>query len=78
MNSKQIWVSPNHGAGWRVYRPGLSRDSAHAHTKEEAVDIAENIARNHGLDTKVQRRDGTISPEGNTYPRSRDQFPPRG
>jgi len=78
MNSKQIWVSPNYDTGWRVHKPGSSRDSAHALTKEEAVDIAENIARNQGLDTKVQRRDGTISPEGNTYPRSRDQFPPRG
>ena len=78
MASNQIWVSPNHSDGWRVHRPESSRDSAHAATKEEALDIAENIARNQGLDTKVQRRDGTISPEGNTYPRSRDKFPPRG
>jgi len=78
MASNQIWVSPKNGDGWRVHRPGSCRDSAHTGTKEEALDIAENIARNQGLDTRVQRRDGTISSEGNTYPRSRDNFPPRG
>jgi hypothetical protein len=78
MTCNQVWVSPNRGDGWRIHRPGSSRDSAHAGTKVEAMDIAESIARNQGLDTRVQRRNGTISPEGNTYPKSRDNFPPRG
>jgi len=78
MTSNQIWVSPDQDGGWRVHKPSAKKDSAHADKKSEAMDIAEDIARNQRLDTKVQRRDGTISPEGNTYPRSRDKFPPRG
>ena len=77
MSNNQIWVSPNKG-DWRVHRPGINRDSAHTDTKAEAVAVAERIARNQGLDTKVQRQNGTLSQEGNTYPRSRDKFPPRG
>ena len=76
-DSKQVWVSPSQ-SGWRVHKPGAANDSAHTNIKSEAIEIAERIARNQGLDTKVQRLDGTISPESNTYPRSRDKFPPRG
>jgi hypothetical protein len=78
MQNKQIWVSPDKGDGWRVHKPGAERDIAHTHNKFEAIQRAEEIARNQGLDTKVQRIDGTLSSEGNTYPRSRDKFPPRG
>lgn len=77
MSNSQIWVSPS-DEGWRVHKPRAERDSAHANTKAQAIDIAERIARNQGLDTKVQRLDGTLSPEGNTYPKSRDRFPPKG
>ena len=77
MANKQMWISPDSG-DWRVHRPGLSKDSAHTEAKAEALKIAERIARNQSLDTKVQRRDGAISSEGNTYPWSRDKFPPRG
>lgn len=77
MGSKQIWVSPDQG-DWRVHKPGAEKDSAHTETKAEALQIADRIARNQGLDTKVQRQDGTLSEEGNTYPRSRDKFPPKG
>lgn len=78
MANNQIWVSPNNGDGWRVHKPGAERDSAHTETKADALKIADRIAQNQGLDTKVQRLDGTLSPEGNTYPRSRDPFPPKG
>lgn len=77
MSNKQIWVSPDDD-GWRVHRPGASRDVIHTGTKAEAMNVAERVAKNQELDTKVQRLDGTISSEGNTYPRSRDKFPPRG
>lgn len=77
MGNNQIWVSPNQG-DWRVHKPGLNRDLAHTENKAEAVEVAERIARNQGLDTKVQRQNGTLSTEGNTYPRSRDKFPPQG
>ncbi|MCX6810847.1 MAG: DUF2188 domain-containing protein [Candidatus Berkelbacteria bacterium] len=77
MSGKQIWVSPADD-GWRVHKPGTVKDSARTDTKAEALEIAERIARNQNLDTKVQRADGKLSAEGNTYPRSRDKFPPRG
>lgn len=77
VNITQVWVSPNNDR-WRIHRPGAQRDILHTGTKYEAIQRAENIARNFGLDTKVQRLGGTISPEGNTYPRGRDKFPPRG
>lgn len=73
----QIWVSPDNG-DWRVHKPGAQKDIAHTQNKTEAMNIAERIARNQGLDTKVQRVDGTLSSEGNTYPRSRDNYPPKG
>jgi len=76
-NITQVWVSPAE-IGWRVYRPGSQRDILHTETKSEAVQKAESVAKNFGFDTKVQRLDGTISPEGNTYPRGRDKFPPKG
>lgn len=78
MQTKQIWVSPNKGDGWRVHKPGAERDIAHTSNKAEAMQRAEKIARNQGFDTKVQRTDGTLSFEGNTYPGLRDKFPPRG
>lgn len=77
INDAQVWVSPSE-MGWRVHRPGAQRDILHTETKTEAVQRAESVARNLGFDTKVQRSNGTISPEGNTYPRGRDKFPPRG
>lgn len=76
-NNNQIWFSPDQD-GWRIHKPGSKRDIAHIDTKLEGLERMNQIARNQGLDTKVQRLDGTISTEGNTYPRSRDNFPPRG
>lgn len=75
--NNQVWVSPDKG-NWRVHRPGAQRDIAHIGNKAEAMNIAERIARNQGIDTKVQRLNGTLSSEGNTYPKSRDNCPPIG
>jgi hypothetical protein len=76
-NNNQIWLSPDQD-GWGIHKPGSKRDIAHIDTKLEGLERMNQIARNQGLDTKAQRLDGTISTEGNTYPRSRDNFPPRG
>lgn len=76
-NNNQIWLSPDQD-GWRIHKPGSKRDITHIDNKLEGLKIMNQIAKNQGLDTKVQCLDGTISTEGNTYPRSRDNFPPRG
>jgi hypothetical protein len=51
--SKQIWVSPSKN-GWTVKQPDNSKASAVTNTKAEAVKIAQEIARNQGLETKIQ------------------------
>lgn len=76
-NNNQIWTSPSNDY-WRVHKPGAEKDIAHANTKAEAMAIANRIAKNQGLDSLVQRLNGTISSEGSTYPRSRDKCPPNG
>lgn len=58
--SKQIWVSPNSGGGWKVKQPDNLRASAIVSTKKEAIDIAQDIARNRNLETKIQGLDGKI------------------
>lgn len=73
--SKQIWVSPDGNDGWKVHRPGNERASALTDTKAEAQTIAESIARNQWLETKIQRMDGTIQ-WGNSY--GNDPHPPKG
>ena len=71
--SKQIWVSPAPN-GWKVHKPWSKRSSGLAWTKAEAKNIAESIARNQWLETKIQRRNWTIQ-WGNSY--WNDPFPPR-
>lgn len=53
-SSKQIWVSPNQGGGWKVKQPDNSKASVITETKAEAVQAAQIIARNQGLETKIQ------------------------
>lgn len=72
--TKQIWVSPNQWDGWRVHQPWNKRASALCDTKLEAKQIAESIARNQGLETKIQKLDGTIQ-GGNSY--WNDSCPPK-
>jgi hypothetical protein len=76
-NNNQVWLSPSKD-GWRIHKPGGKRDIAHINTKQEGLERISQIARNQGLDSIVQRVDGTISSEGSTYPRSRDRCPPKG
>ncbi len=71
--TKQIRVSPNGDDGWKVKQPDNSKASAIADTKAEAIQIAEQIAKNQWLETKIQNRDGRIS-GGNSY--WKDPFPP--
>lgn len=75
MTTNQIRVSPDSKNWWRrVHQPWNNRDSVHTPTKQEAINRAQEIARNQNLETKVQNKDWTIS-GGNSY--WKDPFPPR-
>lgn len=70
----QVWVSPN-GDEWKVQRPGNQKASKVTETKQEAVQVARQIAQNVGAELFVQNKDGTIGYK-NSY--GSDTFPPRG
>ena len=72
--NKQIWVSPNPKGWWKVHKPGGKKSIANTETKEEAKKIAEDIARNQKLETKIQKKDGTIQ-WWNSY--GNDPHPPK-
>jgi len=53
-------VVPAPQGGWNVKRGGSSRASAHAETKQQAVDLGRNISRNQGTELFIHGKDGTI------------------
>ncbi len=61
--TKQIRVSPDKwewGKGWRVHKPWSKRDIIHTETKEEAERKATQVAKNQGLETKIQKMNWKI------------------
>lgn len=73
--TKQIRVSPNRNGGWKVKQPDNVRASLVTDTKAQAIDRAQQIARNQWLETKIQNLDWRIA-WWNSY--GKDPFPPRG
>ncbi|WDT86991.1 DUF2188 domain-containing protein [Alteromonas sp. 009811495] len=63
-----------HPDGWAVRGAGNSRATRVTETQREAIDIAQDIARNQQSDTKVHGRDGRIR-AGNSY--GNDPHPPK-
>jgi len=63
-----------HPDGWAVKGAGNSKATKVTKTQKEAIDIAEDIARNQKSDTKVHGTDGKIR-AGNSY--GNDPFPPK-
>ena len=63
-----------HPDGWAVRGAGNSRATRVTETQGEAIDIAQDIARNQQSDTKVHGRDGRIR-AGNSY--GNDPHPPK-
>ncbi len=63
-----------HADGWAVKGEGNSKATRVTKTQQEAIDIAEEIARNQQSDTKVHGRDGKIR-AGNSY--GNDPYPPK-
>jgi hypothetical protein len=61
---KNQHVVPDKDGGWNVKGEGNSKSTAHTDTKQEAIDIAKQIAQNqqseliiHGKDGKIQDKD---------------------
>lgn len=63
-----------HPDGWAVKGAGNSKATRVTSTQQEAIDIAQNIARNQESDTKVHGRNGKIR-AGNSY--GNDPYPPK-
>lgn len=63
-----------HPDGWAVKGEGNSKPTRVTSTQAEAIQIAQEIARNQKSDTKIHGTDGKIR-AGNSY--GNDPFPPR-
>jgi len=63
-----------HPDGWAVKGAGNSKATRVTSTQQEAINIAQNIARNQESDTKVHGRNGKIR-AGNSY--GNDPHPPK-
>lgn len=63
-----------HQDGWAIKGSGNSRATKVVATQQQAILIAQEIARNQKSDTKVHGRDGKIR-AGNSY--GNDPFPPK-
>ncbi len=63
-----------HKDGWAVQGEGNSKPTRVTSTQKEAIQIAQEIARNQKSDTKIHGTDGRIR-AGNSY--GNDPFPPR-
>lgn len=63
-----------HPNGWAVIGAGNSRVTSTFKTQKEAIERAEEIARNQQSDTKIHGRDGQIR-AGNSY--GNDPYPPK-
>ena len=73
IKNKQIHVTYTWDQ-WEVKQPSNSKASALADTKAEAIKIAERIAENQWLETKIHNKDWKIS-WWNSY--WGDPFPPK-
>ncbi len=70
---KNQHVVPHKGS-WAVKGEGNQKATRVVETQKEAINIAQNIARNQKSDTKIHGVDGRIR-AGNSY--GNDPFPPK-
>lgn len=63
-----------HAEGWAVKGAGNSKATKVTRTQEEAIEVAQEIARNQESDTKIHGRNGKIR-AGNSY--GNDPYPPK-
>lgn len=72
---KNQHVVPNPNDGWDVKGEGNSKATKTTKTKQEAIDIAREIARNQGSELIIHGKDGKIQSKDS---HGNDPFPPRG
>ncbi|MCX4098032.1 DUF2188 domain-containing protein [Nocardia sp. alder85J] len=65
------------GGVWKNRPEGNNRASNTAGTKAEAQAKGREMAIERGVEHLIKGKDGEIQSK-NTYPRSRDPFPPKG
>lgn len=75
MPRKEHHVVHNPNGGWDVKRNGAERASAHADTKQDAVDRGRAISRNQSTEFVVHNKDGKISGSDS---HGNDPYPPKG
>ena len=63
-----------HPEGWAVKGAGSSKATKVTRTQAQAIDVAQDIARNQKSDTKIHGQDGKIR-AGNSY--GNDPCPPK-
>ena len=68
-------VVHNPGGGWDVKRGGSARASAHAETKQEAIDVGREISRNQRTEFRIHNLDGRIAQSDS---HGGDPNPPKG
>jgi hypothetical protein len=61
--------------GWDVKLTGATKASAHAETKQAAVDLGREISRHQGTEFVIHGKDGKIQQSDS---HGNDPFPPRG
>lgn len=73
IKSKQIWLSPDDN-GFKIHKPWAKKAIRRNITKKEWLKIIQQIWKNQWLESKIQKKDGTIQ-WGNSY--WNDSCPPR-
>ena len=71
---KNQWVVPTDD-GWGVRSENSDRLTRRTNTKDEAIEIAKEIAKNQQSELIIQKKDGTIQAR-NSY--GQDPYPPEG
>lgn len=74
MGRKEHHVVSNPDGGWDVKRENAERASRHCETKDQAVEVAREIAKNQESELIIHRQDGTIQ-DSRSY--GNDPCPPK-
>lgn len=75
-NRKVYHVTKNKNEGWDVKKENASRATKNLDTKDEALKVAKELAKNADLgQVIVHKQDGKIQTE---YTYGKDPYPPKG
>jgi hypothetical protein len=75
-NRKVYHVTKNRNDGWDVKRENADRATKNVETKDEAIKVAKELAKNANLgQVIIHKQDGKIQTE---YTYGKDPYPPEG